>query len=455
MTEPGPPPVRSEPANPAMLHPEAAEPSTGTSQSLRVTLWVLLIVYIFNFIDRQIVNILAEPISKELGLTDTQIGLMTGLAFALFYTVLGLPIARFADRPSTNRVGLISAALAIWSAMTVLCGFAQNFTQLLLARIGVGVGEAGCTPAAHSLIADKAPPAKRASAMAFYAMGIPIGGLLGMVIGGLLADQVGWRMAFVWVGAPGILLALAVLFILKDPRRHDVITRANTPEQPGAALQSRLSTSEALAQIFRSRALVLLLVAGALSAFLSYGKTTWQVIFFQRTHELSPGETGLWLGLSAGLAAILGTWLGGWLADKHGKDDRRHVLTAPAIGMLLAAPILFAGYVVSHWYASLALLAAATLLNSLYYGPLYSSVQGLVQPQARAMASAVLLFAQNLIGLGLGPLFFGMLSDYFKPMAGDESVRWVLFAAAWLGVVPAFFFWRASLRLNDELDRKG
>lgn len=450
-----PDPAAADPvtANPAAANIVTASPAPhaqGTaSQPLRLTLWVLLIVYIFNFIDRQIVNILAEPISKDLGLSDTQIGLMTGLAFALFYTILGLPIARFADRPTTNRVGLISAALAIWSAMTVLCGFAQNFMQLLLARIGVGVGEAGCTPAAHSLIADKAPPEKRASAMAFYAMGIPIGSLLGMVIGGVLADQVGWRMAFVWVGAPGILLALGVLLILRDPRRHDVIAKTKQ-EKPSVSL----STREALAQIFGSRALVLLLVAGALSAFLSYGKTTWQVIFFQRTHDLSPGETGLWLGLSAGLAAILGTWLGGWLADRHGKDDRRHVLTAPAIGMLIAAPILFAGYVVSHWYASLALLAAATLLNSLYYGPLYSSVQGLVRPQARAMASAVLLFAQNLIGLGLGPLFFGMLSDYFKPVAGDESVRWVLFAAAWLGVVPAFFFWRASLHLNEELDRK-
>lgn len=434
-----------------MSQPSAPHPGpANVSQSLRLTLWVLLIVYIFNFIDRQIVNILAEPIAKELGLSDTQIGLMTGIAFALFYTVLGLPIARYADRPTTNRVGLISVALAIWSAMTVLCGFAQNFVQLLLARIGVGIGEAGCTPAAHSLIADKAPPEKRASAMAFYAMGIPLGSLLGMVIGGILADAVGWRHAFFWVGAPGVILAIGVFLILKDPRRHDVISEM-------AEVQSKpqpISFGEAISEIAKSRALVLLMIAGALSAFLSYGKTTWQTIFFQRTHELTPGQTGLWLGLTAGVAAIIGTWLGGWLADRYGKEDRRHVLTAPAIGMVIAAPILFAGYLVGNWYVSLALLAIPTLLNSLYYGPLYSSVQGLVRPQARAMASAVLLFAQNLIGLGLGPLFFGMLSDYFKPMAGEDSVRWVLFAAAWLGLIPAFFFWRASLHLNDELDRK-
>ena len=167
----------------------SAERQTGGS--VRVTLWILLIVYIFNFIDRQIVNILAEPIRMELGLSDTQIGLMTGLAFALFYTVLGLPIARFSDRSTTNRPWLIGGALAIWSAMTALCGLAQNFAQLLLARIGVGVGEAGCTPPAHSLIADLVEPSKRASALAFYALGIPVGTLLGMFIGGLLADAVG------------------------------------------------------------------------------------------------------------------------------------------------------------------------------------------------------------------------------------------------------------------------
>ena len=168
-------------------------------QSTRVMLWTLLIVYVFNFLDRQIVNILAEPIRRDLDLSDTQIGLMTGLAFALFYTVLGLPIARYSDRPTTDRGRLIAVALAVWSAMTALCGFAQNFVQLLLARVGVGVGEAGCTPAAHSLIADRVPAERRASAMAFYALGIPLGSLLGMVIGGYLADEIGWRKAILCV----------------------------------------------------------------------------------------------------------------------------------------------------------------------------------------------------------------------------------------------------------------
>lgn len=429
------------------------EPAVPASrpQSLRLVLAVLLVVYIFNFLDRQIVNILAEPIRRDLGLSDTQIGLMTGIAFAAFYTFLGIPIARYADRPSTNRVGLIAGALVIWSGMTALCGQAQNFVQLLLARIGVGVGEAGCSPAAHSLIADLAPPDKRASALSIYALGIPIGTLLGMLIGGQLADAYGWRAAFVVVGVPGIALAGAVMLLLRDPRRSGDALRAAAASPPPKALTNR----EALAEILTSRAYVLLLAAGSSAAFLSYGKATWTTIFFQRTHGLTAGETGFWFGIWGGVAAIIGTLAGGWLADRFGKINRRHVMTAPAIGFALAAPLSIAAYFMTDWRWALALLMIPTALNSLYYGPCFSSAQGLVKPEARAMASALLLFSQNLIGLGLGPLFFGMLSDWIKPIAGGESVRWVLYGAALIGFAPAFFFWRTSLRLNEELDRKG
>ena len=426
----------------------ASAPVSRTS-SPRLVLWLLLIVYIFNFIDRQIVNILAEPIAKDLQLSDTQIGLMTGIAFALLYTILGIPIARYSDRPSTNRIGLISLSLTVWSAMTALCGVAQNFVQLLLARVGVGVGEAGCTPAAHSLIADIVPKERRSSALAFYALGIPIGSLLGMLIGGQLADRLGWREAFMIVGMPGILLAVVLMVVLRDPRRGAAMTAARAAAEPPRVLSNR----EALTAIMSSRAFILLLVAGSSASFLSYGKATWTTIFFQRTHGLSPGEVGFWFGIWGGAAGIAGTWLGGWLADRYGAVNRRHVMTAPAIGMAIAAPMAFAAYFMTDWRVSLALLMIPTLLNSLYYGPTYSSVQGLVRPEARALASATLLFCQNLIGLGLGPLFFGMLSDGIKPFAGEESVRYVLYGAAFLGLIPAFFFWRCSLRLNTELDR--
>jgi MFS transporter, Spinster family, sphingosine-1-phosphate transporter len=389
-----------------------AAPVAAKPNSLRLTLWILLIVYIFNFLDRQIVNILAQPISKELGLSDTQIGLMTGIAFAAFYTFLGIPIARYSDRPTTNRVGLISISLVVWSAMTAVSGIAQNFIQLLLA----------CTPAAHSLIADLAPPEKRASAISFYSLGIPIGSLLGMVMGGLVADAYGWRVAFFLAGLPGVAMAVIVWLVLRDPRMATAVaTRQAAPT---------MSTKDALREIMGSRAFIYLMIAGAAAAFLGYGKATWTTIFFQRTHDLTPGEVGLWFGIGGGIAGIIGTFAGGYLADRFGKANRRHVLTAPAIGMTLAILIAI----------SLVLILLPTLLNALYVGPTYSCAQGLVPLRARAMASAVMLFAQNLIGLGLGPLFFGILSDVVKPMAGDESVRWVLYGAALMGLIPSFFF---------------
>ena len=423
--------------------------ASGT-QSVRITLWILLVVYVFNFIDRQIVNILAEPIARDLDLSDTQIGLMTGLAFALFYTVLGIPIARFADRGTTSRPKVIALALAVWSAMTALCGLAQNFAQLLLARIGVGVGEAGCTPPAHSLISDMVPPEKRASALAFYSLGIPVGTLLGMMIGGTLADYVGWREAFVIVGLPGVALALVVLLVIKDPRLSDAAAILRGKSQPAA-----LPLGQAVAEVMRSRAFVLLLIAGSAASFLAYGKTTWTTIFFQRTHDLTPGQVGLWFGLLGGVAGILGTWAGGYLADRFGAINRRHVLSAPAIGMALAVPIAIAAYHAPSWPLALTLLFIPTVFNSFYYGPTYSAAQGLVPVRARAIAAASLLFFQNLIGLGLGPLFFGMLSDWLQPSFGADSVRYVLYGAAVLGLVPAFFFWRCSLHLDAELDRKG
>ena len=423
--------------------------SAAPKNSLRLTFWVLLVVYTLNFLDRQILNILAEPIKGELGLSDTQLGLLAGPAFAVFYAVLGIPIARYADRSTTNRVSLISVSLAIWSAMTVLCGFAQNFWQLALARIGVGVGEAGCTPSAHSLISDTVAPEKRASAIAFYGMGVPIGTLLGLVIGGVVNDIWGWRVALMLVGAPGLVVALVLPFLLRDPRRFGLmkgdIVPVGLPPIP---------VREAVAEIFTSRAYVLLLVAASFAAFLSYGKGLWTLSLFIRSHGMTTTEVGLIGAATLGVAGIFGTWLGGWAADRFGHTNRRHILTLPAVGMAVAAPIQFFGYGAHIWWVAGLLILVPTILNAAYYGPAYACVQGLVRKELRAVAASVMLFGQNLIGLGLGPFIFGALSDWLQPMAGTESVRWVLFGAAWLGFIPAFFFWRASLRLNVELDQK-
>lgn len=425
-------------------------PTQGAAQrGVSTTLWILLIVYIFNFLDRQIVNILAEPIKAELELSDTQLGLLAGPAFAVFYALLGIPIARYADRDSTNRVRLIAASLAVWSAMTAVCGLAQNFIQLLLARIGVGVGEAGCTPAAHSLISDSVPAEKRSSAIAFYGLGVPIGSLLGLIIGGIVNDLYGWRVALMIVGLPGIVLALVVLLVMREPRHsrsEQAIERARAA--------TALSTGEALRSIFGSRAFVHILIASSVVATLGYGKALWTISFFIRSHGLSTTEAGLSMAIALGLAGALGTWLGGKMADTFGRQNKRHLLTFPAYGMAVAAPILFLGYYVGDWRIAVAMLIIPSILNAAYYGPAYACVQGLVEPRARAVAASIMLFGQNLIGLGLGPLLFGVLSDALQPVAGQESVRWVLYGAAWLGLIPAFFFWRASLRLNDELDRQ-
>ena len=424
----------------------APPPTEGVSAQTRTMLWVLLIVYIFNFLDRQIVNILAEPIKADLGLSDTQLGLLAGPAFAFFYALLGIPIARYADKDGTNRVRLIALSLAIWSAMTAVCGLAQNFVQLLFARIGVGVGEAGCTPAAHSLISDSVPAEKRSSAIAFYGLGVPIGSLLGLIIGGIVNDLYGWRVALMLVGAPGLLLTLVVLLVMREPRHSRTAEAAAS-----AAALVRLSTGEAMRDIFASRAFIYILIASSVVAFLGYGKALWTISFFIRSHGLSTTEAGLSMAVVLGLAGVLGTWLGGKMADKFGPRDKRHLLTFPAYGMALAAPILFLGYYMEDWRVAVALLIVPTILNSAYYGPAYGCVQGLVRPQARAVAAAIMLFGQNLIGLGLGPFLFGVLSDQLVPTYGQESVRYVLYGAAWLGLIPAFFFWRASLRLSAEL----
>ena len=418
------------------------------ARALRFTLWTLLVIYILNFLDRQIVNILAEPIKRDLQISDTLLGLLAGPAFAVFYALLGIPIARLADKPSTNRSRLVAWSLAIWSGMTALCGLAQNFWQLLLARIGVGVGEAGCTPAAHSLIADSVPKERRNRAIAFYGMGVPIGTLLGLVIGGVVNDQWGWRPALMLVGLPGVLLALLVPRLIRDPRMAQSVAAR---EAAAAAAPPPPPMGRAIRAVFANRSFLLLWFAASFTAFLAYGKGLWTLSFFIRTHGLSTTQVGIAGAVVLGLAGMFGTWLGGQLADRWGKRDPRHILTGPAVGMLIAAPLLFLGYWLADWRLALAMLIVPTILNSLYYGPTYALVQGLVPTEQRSVAASLMLFGQNLIGLGLGPFLFGALSDALQPAYGQDSVRYVLYAAAWLGLIPALFYWLARRRLARDL----
>lgn len=412
---------------------------------LGLTLGVLLVVYLFNFLDRQIVTILAEPIARDLGLSDTQIGVLTGLSFALLYSTLGLPIARLADRPRTDRVKLIAISVAVWSVATALCGGARSFVQLAIARVGVGIGEAGGTPPAHSLITDVAAPEKRARAFAIYQLGPPIGGLIGMVLGGFLAGTLGWRWAFVVVGLPGLVVVVLVVLLLRDPRR----------DGGGIAQAQALPLGEALRQILASKAMRLLLTTAGLASFATYGVLIWTTIFFQRSHHLTPAETGLWFGLINGIASILGVWLGGQIGDRHRARGKQHLLTIPAVAQALSVPFLLAALLVPDWRLSMVLFFPAIVLNWLYVAPYYSAVQGLVPPAARAVASAAILFMQNLIGLGLGPVLLGYCSDLLKPTYGAESVRYVLFIAGLVSLLAGAFLWRARKHLPAELDRYG
>ena len=413
---------------------------------LRLTINVLLVVYILNFLDRQIVGILAQPIAKELHLSDLHIGLMTGFAFAIFYTGLGIPIARFADRPTTSRVKVIAVCLMVWSAMTAVCGAAQTFVQLVLARVGVGVGEAGGTPPAHSLIAEMASPEKRASALSLYQLGPPIGGLIAMVMGGYLADSIGWRWAFVVVGAPGILLSLVVLTMLRDPRTDGT--------RPEAAKVPQLTLGQAFAHIWASRANRLILPSVAFAAMANFGMLIWGPIFLQRSFGLSAHTTGLWFGLANGIGSGLGVWYGGQLGDRLIKRGKQHLMSGPAICLALCCPLLVAGLLAPDWRLAILLFFPAIGLLWLHVGPAYSAVQGLVPTTSRATASAAILLMQNLFGLGLGSPLIGQLSDHFKPQLGVDSVRWVLVVlVGTVTLAAAALQWRSRKYLPDELDR--
>lgn len=424
----------------------------------RYALFILLCVYTVNFLDRQVVSILAEPIKNDLHIADWQIGMMTGVAFALFYTGLGLPIARLAE--SVNRIWIIGAALTVWSGFTLACGLAQNFVQLVLARIGVGVGEAGCTPTAHSLIADYVPKENRASALAFFSIGTPLGGLLGLAMGGIVADAYGWRVAFLLAGLPGLVFALIVLGTLREPRKAlaAVQARANAPGK-GHFMAT-------LRYLGGRRTFWFIAFGAAVLAFIGYGNAPFTASFFFRNHPaevaamaahlgLKPaGFLGLALGLIGGTAGIVSSWVGGFIADKAAKRDLRAYMSVPAVAAVLTPCFFITAMLAPSATTALALLVLPGLLGSLWYGPIYATVQGLVPLQMRTTAASIILFIINLIGLGLGPLFVGALSDILAGPVGLGSangVRWALICSSSLGVVACGLFWMARKSIREEM----
>ncbi|WP_395672029.1 spinster family MFS transporter [Phenylobacterium sp.] len=421
----------------------------------RRLLWLLLIVYTLNFLDRQVVGILAEPIKHDLGIADWQIGLMSGLAFAVFYTLLGLPIARLAE--TFNRVWIIGGSLTLWSAFTVACGFVQNFTQLVAARLGVGFGEAGFTPTSHSLIADYTPKEKRASALAFFAMGQPAGALIGIALGGIIADAYGWRTAFLMAGVPGLLLVPLVMLWLVEPRNMMPVK----PKAPGSG-----HFWATVRHLMKKRTFRAVNIAGTIKSFISYGSAPFTASFFLRNHRealeamAAPfglgavGFLGLVMGVSIGIAGMTASWLGGVLADRAARKDVRDSMNVPTIAAILSPFIYATALLIPNAPLALAILIIPYFLNAIYYGANYAALQGLAPPGMRTISASMYMFIINLIGLGLGPLLVGALSDIIAGPMGygsAEGIRWALISTSSLSLVAAYFFWGARKTMREEL----
>jgi predicted MFS family arabinose efflux permease len=424
-----------------MSNPIDPPPSVFSPAVRNYALGVLVVVYTFNFIDRQILSILLEPIKQDLGLSDTALGMLTGFAFALFYATLGIPIARLADRG--NRRNIIAWSLTIWSAMTALSGIAQNFWHLLIARIGVGVGEAGCSPPAHSMIADYFPAENRATALGIYSLGIPVGILFGFIAGGWLNEFFGWRVAFFVVGVPGILLALLVRWSLREPDRGMAEGRQANADQPGIM--------ETFTYLYQKPSFRHMAIGGGLTAFVGYGIVTWVPSFLIRSYGMDTGEVGTYLGLILGIPGGIGIALGGYLADRYGAKDTRWYLWVVTVALLIAVPITVGVYLSSSATASLLFLILPVLLGNFYQATTFSQAQGLVPLRMRAVAAAVLLFILNIIGLGAGPQMVGVVSDLLAPTYGDESLRYALLALSFVNIWAAYHYYLAGKTLKQDL----
>jgi predicted MFS family arabinose efflux permease len=425
---------------------EAAAPLEERSFS-RAYQWyalgVLFVVYVFNFIDRSVLSILLQPIKDELHVSDTALGFLTGFAFAVFYTGFGLPIARLADKGV--RRNILVVCLAIWSGMTALCGFAQNFVQLLLARIGVAVGEAGGSPPSHSMISDMFPQHRRATALGIYALGIPVGSMIGYLAGGWINDALNWRNAFMLVGAPGLLLALVVRFTLKEPPRG--MSDGARPA-PGEAPSIR----DVFRVLWQRRSFRWLALTVGFQGFIGYGTGEWTAPMFARSHGLSSTEIGValfWLGVPG----TIGTFLGGWLSDLLGRRDVRWYLLLPAWVTVASVPFSIYAYLTPNPWVAFWVLAIPNLFGGFYLAPSFALTQGLVGLRMRAVAASIVLFALNIIGMGTGPQFVGIMSDVLNAFTGlgIDSLRWALVISVGFSFAAVFCAVCAARTVKDDL----
>lgn len=415
----------------------AAAPARGYAFYV---LGILLFVYTLNFIDRIVIGVLAAPIKAELALTDTQLGLLGGTAFALFYTALGIPIGWLADRVS--RMWIMTASLALWSAFTGLCGVVQTFAQLFLARLGVGIGEAGGTAPAYSLISDYFPPSQRARALGVFSFGVPIGSGLGLALGGIVATLVDWRAAFIALGLLGLLIAPVFLATVREPVRGALDGHVRPAPAHGVR--------EVLAKLARKPAFWALSFGGGMSSIAGYGLIFWMPSFIMRSFGLTLMDASLFLAGLVLTGGVTGVWLGGWLADRLGRRGKAAYALVPATAFALLLPFQVAALLAGSPVVAFVILLVPEALRLVWLGPGITAIQHLVPPGMRAMASAIFLFVNNLVGLGIGSLLIGALSDALTARFGTEALRYALVAVMCFYALAATLFFLASRRLERD-----
>ena len=411
----------------------------GKFQYKHYLLALLVVVAAFNYLDRVVLSLVMEPIKQEFQLSDSQLGFLSGIAFALFYAVAGIPIARWADQG--NRNVIVTATTGLWSVMVVFCGVIGNFTQLLLVRIGVAVGEAGCLPTAQSLIADYFDRAERPRAMAIYALGAPLAVIIGYLGGGWLIEFYGWRITFIIIGVPGILLALLAKFTLREPR----LDRKNQ------AIERLPSFKAVLMTLWQQPTFRSIAMAFSVSYFFSMGIIQWLPTFFIRSYDMSVGELGTWFALVWGGCGLFGAYLGGVLATRYAAHKESLQMQACAFLFGLGGLLYIMVFLSSNQYHAIALMAVAGIIMPMSTGVIYSAIQSLVNDHMRSVALAVIFLLANLIGFGLGPFAVGLLSDQLAPTFGQESLRYALAAFSpgliWVG----FYYWRASRTIEADI----
>ena len=423
----------------------APDTASKSSASARITLGMLAFVYVLNFLDRQLISILAKPIQDGLGITDGQLGLLTGFYFALFYCFIAIPIGWLADR--TSRVKVLSAACAIWSAATAACGMAGTYGQLVVARMMVGVGEAGGVPPSYAIISDTFPRERRTTAMAIFNLGPPIGSALGVAFGASLAAAFDWRMPFYVIGGIGVVTAVVVYWVVREPKRGETDGLPVTTA-PEVGPEGFVAT---ILRFFRNPLLLMASLASGAGNFITYGLLNFTVLFLMREKGMTLEDVAVWYALVVGIGMSTGIYASGRIVDRFARRSKAAYATVPAASLVLALPFFIGFAWAPSWKIALAFLLVPMFLNSFFLSATVTFVQNEVAPERRVISGALLLLVMNFIGLGLGPTYVGMMSDFFRPTYGEHALQTAYYALAPMYLIGALLFlWLARLIKRSE-----